>query len=70
MKRNVGSIDRAARGVAALALLTYAAVAPLPLHLRVLALAVPAAYLLFTALAGRCLGYRLLGRSTCPAPRS
>jgi hypothetical protein len=48
-------------------MLTCAVVAPLPLLVRVLALGACGLYLLFSALAGTCIGYRLLGRSTCPA---
>ena len=40
--------------------------APLPLLVRVLALGGGAAYLLGSALVGTCLGYRLIGVSTCP----
>ena len=40
-------------------------VAPLP-WLGAAAAGGTGVYLLFTALAGSCLGYRLMGRSTCP----
>ena len=40
--------------------------APLPLLLRVLALGGGGVYMLGTALVGSCLGYRLMGISTCP----
>ncbi len=66
MKRNVGSLDRWFRGLGALAMLTCAVMAPLPLLVRIGALGVSGGYLLFTALAGTCFGYRLMGRSTCP----
>jgi hypothetical protein len=65
MKRNIGSIDRVVRVAVALALFTAAALSPLSLGVRLLALAAPAAVLLLTALTGRCLGYRVLGMSTC-----
>jgi hypothetical protein len=69
MKRNVGTVDRALRAVGAAALMIAAVAAPLPLPLpaRVALFGVMAAYLAFTALAGTCLGYALLGKSTCPA---
>jgi hypothetical protein len=44
--------------------------APLSLGTRLVVFSLPAAYLLFTALAGTCLGYSLMGKSTCPAGRS
>ncbi len=62
MKRNVGNAERVMRALAAAALVTCAVLAPLALEVR---LGVLGAYLLFTALAGSCLGYRLTGRSTC-----
>lgn len=67
MIRNVGNLDRFARGATAAALTGCSFLAPLPLETRIIAFAVPALYLLFTALKGTCLGYRLMGRSTCPA---
>ena len=63
---NLGSVDRGLRVAVALALLIAAALAPAGLLVRVAALAVPGLYLLGTALAGTCVGYALLGRSTCP----
>jgi hypothetical protein len=66
VNRNVGIKDRVARALGALALGVCAFLAPLPLELRVPAFGLLAVYLLFTALAGTCLGYRLMGRSTCP----
>jgi len=66
MVRNVGTVDRIARGGTAAALTTCSFLAPLPLETRLIAFAVPAVYLLFTALRGTCLGYRLMGKSTCP----
>jgi hypothetical protein len=69
MKRNVGTVDRALRALGALALMIGSVAAPLPMPLaaRVALFGVMAAYLGFTALAGTCLGYALLGKSTCPA---
>lgn len=70
MTRNVGNRDRLARTLAAVPLLACSVMAPLPLIARLLALAAPAVYLLFTAVSGACLGYALTGKSTCPGPRS
>lgn len=66
MKRNVGNWDRIVRGLGALAMLTCSVMAPLPLLVRVIVFGAGGAYMLFTALAGTCLGYRIMGRSTCP----
>lgn len=65
MKRNVGSIDRFARALGGLAMLTCCATAPLPLAVRLAAFGAMGGYLLLTAIAGSCLGYSLLGRSSC-----
>ena len=69
MHPNVGTRDRLARALATVPLLACAVMAPLPLTTRLLALAAPAGYLLLTALSGRCLGYAVLGKSTCRAAR-
>lgn len=66
MKKNIGSMDRAARGLGALAMIVGAFLAPMPGAAR-LGLGATGCYLLFTALAGTCVGYRLMGLSTCPA---
>ncbi len=66
MKRHVGTKDRVLRGLASVALLLCAVMAPLPLGSRITAFGVAGVYFLFTALAGTCFGYRLSGRSTCP----
>ena len=67
MTRNVGTMDRVARGVGGLGLLTCAFMAPLAAEVRLPLFGAMAAYLAYTALAGSCLGYRMMGRSTCPA---
>jgi hypothetical protein len=67
MKRNVGRWDRILRGAVGVGMLSCAVMAPLPLLVRVLALGACGVYLLFSASAGTCIGYRLIGRSTCPA---
>ena len=43
--------------------------APLGLGVRIAALGVSGVYMLLTALGGTCLGYRLMGVSTCPVDR-
>ena len=69
MTKNLATWDRAGRGTAALLMATCAVMAPLPLVVRVAALALPAAYMLFTAMRGTCLGYRMMGLSTCPVSK-
>ncbi|NUP07185.1 MAG: DUF2892 domain-containing protein [Polyangiaceae bacterium] len=68
MLKNVGSMDRALRGFGAAAMVACSLLLPLHLGLRV-ALGLTGIYLVFTALAGTCVGYRLMGRSTCPVER-
>ncbi|MDB4973801.1 MAG: hypothetical protein JWN48_2142 [Myxococcaceae bacterium] len=65
MKKNLSTTDRWLRLLAGSALLVCSMLAPLPLMIRAAGLGGAGAYLLFTALAGTCLGYRLMGRSTC-----
>jgi hypothetical protein len=69
MIKNVGSLDRALRSIGALALLLGALLAPLHVGLRA-GLGVMGAYMALTALAGTCLGYRMLGMSSCPTART
>jgi len=66
MEKNLGNSDRIARGLAIIGLLACSIFSPLPLSVRVPAFGVLAAYLLYTVLSGTCLGYALLGKSTCP----
>jgi len=65
MTRNVGSTDRAMRALGGLAMLACSATAPFVLAVRLATFAAMGTYLLFTALAGTCFGYTLLGKSTC-----
>ncbi len=61
MTHNLGTTDRILRIAAALALLASSAFVPVsPLWL-----ALPGVYLFATAGVGTCIGYRLIGRSTC-----
>ncbi|AGC47032.1 hypothetical protein MYSTI_05756 [Myxococcus stipitatus DSM 14675] len=66
MKRNVGNLERLFRALGGVGLLVCAVMAPLPLAFRLAACGGLGVYMLFTALAGSCLGYALMGRSTCP----
>jgi hypothetical protein len=66
MKRNVGTGERWLRALAGTAMLLGSLLAPWSLLVRVAGLGMMGVYLLFTALAGTCLGYRLIGRSSCP----
>lgn len=65
MNKNLGNPDRILRLVAAVPLTACAILAPLDAPIRLVAFGVPAGYMLFTTLAGTCLGYALMGRSTC-----
>ena len=68
MKQNAASWDRVARAVAGVSMMICAVFAPLPVLVRVLGLGAGGAYLLGTALVGTCIGYKIMGISTCPAP--
>jgi Protein of unknown function (DUF2892) len=65
MARNLGSADRIGRVVAAVALFAGSILAPVPL-LAQAALALAGVYMLGSSLVGTCLGYKLMGVSTCP----
>lgn len=67
MKKNVARWDRVFRAAAGGAMLVCSFLAPLPLIVRVLALGGGGLYLLETALVGSCVGYKMMGISTCPA---
>lgn len=68
MTHNVGARDRWTRVLVALALLSCTVTAPLPFAARLLAFGLPAGYLALSALAGTCIGYTLMGKSTCARP--
>jgi hypothetical protein len=70
MTKNMGNWDRALRGIAATALFTCSVMAPLALAVRAIAFGGMGAYVAFTALVGTCLGYRIMGKSTCPGSLS
>ena len=61
MKHNVGTADRIARAVLGIGVLASSIVGPVPLVVGAMG-----GYLVLSALAGSCVGYRLMGRSTCP----
>lgn len=67
MKQNAAHWDRALRVLVGTAMVAGSVLAPLPLLVRVLALGGGGAYMIVTALVGTCLGYRLMGISTCPS---
>jgi len=67
MNHNVATWDRALRALAGAAMLVAAVVTPFSLAVRLLAFGGMGLYMLATALAGSCLGYTLMGKSTpCP----
>jgi hypothetical protein len=66
MVRNIGNIDRIARAVAVVPLTACSFMAPFPVVTRLIAFALPALYMAFTVLRGTCLGYLMMGKSTCP----
>lgn len=72
MTKNVGTLDRVLRLLGSAGLVIAALGAPVPVLAR-LALGASGLYLLGTVFLGWCLGYKLLGRSTCalePADRT
>jgi hypothetical protein len=69
VKLNVGRLDRLARAAAALGMLVCAMTAPVPLAVRI-GLVAAGVYVTITVVAGRCVGYSLLGLSTCPLDRA
>ena len=65
LNQNLGNVDRALRAIAAVALLIASIIAPLPLMAAV-GLALTGVYMIGTSLVGTCIGYKLIGVSTCP----
>ncbi len=68
MTHNLGTADRIARVAGAIVLFVVSLVSPVPLIAQV-ALGLTGVYVLGSALAGTCLGYKLMGMSTCPVPK-
>lgn len=69
MTSNLCRTDRVARLAAAAALALAAVLLDLP-WVALAALGVGALYLAGTSLVGTCLGYKLMGMSSCPLPRT
>jgi Protein of unknown function (DUF2892) len=65
MSQNLGNPDRIARVLAAIAMVGTSVIVPLPLVGQI-GLALTGVYMLGTSLVGTCLGYKLMGVSTCP----
>jgi hypothetical protein len=70
MTKNVGAWDRGLRVVGAAGAAVGAVLAPWPLWVRLGVLGATAVYFLYSAISGTCLGYKLMGRSTCPRSKS
>jgi Protein of unknown function (DUF2892) len=66
MKQNLGTWDRILRVGASATMATCAVMAPLPFAARLAIFGGLGTYMMLTALAGTCLGYRMMGKSTCP----
>ena len=67
MNRNLGNADRISRVLGAIGATVCAVTAPFSPVVRLGIFGGTAVYLLLTALVGTCVGYRLMGKSTCPA---
>lgn len=65
LNQNLGNADRAIRAIAAVAMLIASFIAPVPMMAAV-GLALTGVYMIGTSLVGTCLGYKLIGVSTCP----
>lgn len=65
MRQNVGTTERLVRGLGAAGVITCAFMAPLAAEVRLPLFGVVGGYLLYSALSGTCLGYRLVGKNTC-----
>ena len=65
MSQNLGNADRVARVLAAIALFAASVVVPMPVMAQV-GLALTGVYVIGSSLVGTCLGYKLIGVSTCP----
>jgi hypothetical protein len=65
MSQNLGNVDRVVRVIAAVALFILAITLPVPLLAQV-AMGLNGVYLLGSSVVGTCLGYKLMGVSTCP----
>lgn len=70
MAKNLGKFDRVARLIGGAGMTVCGFMAPLPDGLRIGALLIPGLYVLATAIVGTCLGYKMMGLSTCPITKS
>jgi len=66
MNRNVAHWDRILRAVAGVSMIAGSFFMPWSLAVRVLLLGMMGGYLVMTALAGTCFGYKMMGMTTCP----
>jgi len=62
---NLGNADRTIRAIVAVAMFIASFTTPVPLMAAV-GLALTGLYMIGTSLVGTCLGYKLIGVSTCP----
>lgn len=69
MTRNLGSADRILRVCGGMAAAVCAVMGPFSLAVRLGVFGATAVFLLATALVGTCVGYRLMGKSTCPTTK-
>jgi len=69
MHINTASWDRALRALAGAAMLAASIVGSWPTLAHVIGLGVGGGYMLGSGLLGTCLGYKLMGVSTCPLER-
>ena len=67
--KNLGTADRIGRIVASLAMVIAAVALPWPGVIRLPVFLGLAGYMIMTSVAGTCLGYKLMGYSTCPNKR-
>ncbi|MCX5746071.1 MAG: DUF2892 domain-containing protein [Proteobacteria bacterium] len=67
--KNLGTLDRMGRIVASLVMVIAAVALPWRAGIRLPVFLGLAGYMLMTSVAGTCLGYKLMGYSTCPNKR-
>ena len=65
LNQNLGNADRTIRAIAGVAMLIASFTTPVPLMAAV-GLALTGVCMIATSLVGTCLGYKLIGVSTCP----
>jgi len=67
--KNLGTADRIARIVASMLMVIAAVAGPWPASFRLPVFLGLAGYMVLSSLAGTCLGYKLMGVSSCPNKR-